>query len=155
MGKFRKKASVSQSIPTASLPDIIFILLFFFMVATKMRKADPKVVFTQPSASQIQAIPETMESIDLFIGKPKDTQKYGTAPLIQAGENFISPEDLFTYIADARTKLPPTKRSPGKIIINIKMDENLPIGILIDVKQRLRKMGIRNLNYTALKQSEI
>jgi|AACY02.5.fsa_nt_gi Biopolymer transport protein ExbD/TolR. len=155
MGKFRKKASVSQSIPTASLPDIIFILLFFFMVATKMRKADPKVIVNQASASQIQAIPETMESIDLFIGKPKDVKKYGSAPLIQAGENFIPLDGLYTYIADARMKLPASKRRPAKIIINIKMDENLPIGILIDVKQKLRKMGIRNLNYTALKQTEI
>jgi len=153
MGKFRKKAAVSQSIPTASLPDIIFILLFFFMVATKMRKADPKVVFEQASATQVQSIPETMETIDLFIGKPKDS-KFGTVPVIQAGENFITTDGLGPYLSEARTKLPASKRSPGKIIINIKMDENLPIGILIDVKQKLRKIGFRNLNYTALKHSK-
>jgi len=154
MGKFRKKSAVSQSIPTAALPDIIFILLFFFMVATKMRKADPKVVINEPIATQIQGIPETMETIDLFIGKPKDATKYGSAPLIQAGDKFIKPAALRTYISSAKSKLPRTKQSPGKIIINIKMDEKLPIGILIDVKQELRKMGFRNLNYTALKQTE-
>ena len=38
MAKFkRKKGKGGQKINTASLPDIVFMLLFFFMVSTTMR----------------------------------------------------------------------------------------------------------------------
>ena len=153
MGKFRNSKKGSPLIPTAALPDIIFILLFFFMVATKMRKADPKVIIEQASATQIQAVPETMETIELFIGKPKDAKKFGTAPVIQAGERFITADGIPTYISQSISKLPMSKRRKSAVIVNIKMDEDIQIGILIDVKQKLRAIGIQNINYTAVKNT--
>ena len=153
MGKFRKKAAVNQAIPTASLPDIIFILLFFFMVATKMRKADPKVKIEEPKATQVQGVPETMETIDFFIGVPKDP-KFGTEPVIQAGNKFITPDGIPAYMSSAVSKLPMSKRKPNAVVINISMDGNDKIGILTDVKEKLRKMGFRNINYKALKTTE-
>lgn len=120
-----------------------------------MRKADPKVVVQQAPATQIQAIPETFESIDLFIGRPKDAKKFGTAPVIQAGDKFISADGIRTFISESMNKLPMSKRRPSQVIVNIKMDEDVQIGILIDVKQQLREIGIRNINYTAVKNTEI
>ena len=154
MAKFRKKAPVSQAIPTASLPDIIFILLFFFMVATKMRKGDPKVVINEPLATQIQSVPETMVTIDLYIGVPKDS-KFGTEPVIQAGNKFITAEGVRQYISEERVKLPKSKQNPNSIIVNISMDDEAKVGILSDVEQELRKAGVKIINYKALKNNEI
>ncbi len=154
MAKFRKKAAVSQTIPTAALPDIIFILLFFFMVVTKMRKADPKVKIDDALATQIQSVPETMVTIDLFIGVPKDA-KFGTEPVIQAGNNFIAPNAIRQYIRAEKAKLPMKKRNYKSILVNITMSGEDKIGILTDVKQQLRKEGVEVINYKALKNNKI
>ena len=94
-----------------------------------------------------------MEKIELFIGRPKDGKNSGIAPVIQAGERFITADAIPTYISQSISKLPMSKRRKSAVIVNIKMDEDIQIGILIDVKQKLRAIGIRNINYTAVKTS--
>ena len=57
MSKFKKKKSGDlPAISTASLPDIVFMLLFFFMVATVMRDSTLMVSNTLPAADQVQKL---------------------------------------------------------------------------------------------------
>ena len=54
MSKFRKDGKKSMpAISTASLPDIVFMLLFFFMVTTVMRPTELKVKIKTPEASEV------------------------------------------------------------------------------------------------------
>ena len=57
MAKFNRKGKGGMpAISTASLPDIVFMLLFFFMVATVMRETEQKVEVSVPVATQIKKL---------------------------------------------------------------------------------------------------
>lgn len=155
MPRFRKKAPVKQQIPTSALPDIIFILLFFFMVATKPRPQEPKVQVEYAEATEIQTVPELMETMNLHVGVPKDA-RFGDQPVIQAGSKFIDVENGLTdFIKQEIQKFPEAKRSKtGLIMVNLKVDEGVHVGLITDIKQKLRQIGLTNINYTASKRNE-
>lgn len=154
MAKFKKKSNVSQEIPTSALPDIIFILLFFFMVTTKMRKTDPKVEIMLPEVTQLQELDETKEALDVYIGYPKDASTFGSEPVIQVNEKFIQPKEIHQVLAQTLAKMPITRRSKNNIIVNIRVHEDIAMGLVIDLKQELRKSSIRNVNFTSVKKKE-
>ena len=56
MSKFKKKANVKQEIPTSSMPDVVFMLLFFFMVTTQMRDSSIMVKQKMPQATQLRKL---------------------------------------------------------------------------------------------------
>ena len=78
MGKFSKSSGTSQDIPTAALPDIIFMLLFFFMVTTVLREDDILVKQQLPKASQLTKIEKKSLVSYIYIGEPKNTDQYGS-----------------------------------------------------------------------------
>jgi len=86
MSKFSKKRGKSTpAISTASLPDIIFMLLFFFMVVTVLRDSSLKVNVITPEASELTKLEEKSLVNYLYIGRPKPEFKdqYGTSPRLQ------------------------------------------------------------------------
>lgn len=151
MGKFKKKPAKKPEIPTSALPDIIFILLFFFMVTTKMRKADPKVDIQLPDVTQIQDLDETKEALDIYIGKPKDRSRFGDEPIIQVKEKFIAPNEIHQIIAETLAGMPVTRRSKNNIVVHIRVDEETTMGLVTDLKEELRKSSVLNVHYTSNK----
>ena len=97
MGKFKKKADTSQEIPTSALPDIIFMLLFFFMVTTVLRETTINVRQSIPAATELRKLQRKSLVSYLYMGKPKSTQQWGTEPKIQANDVFINPKDLVLW----------------------------------------------------------
>ena len=82
MSKFAKKrGKASPAISTASLPDIIFMLLFFFMVVTVLRDAELKVKVVTPYATELTKLEKKSLVNYLYIGKPlkKFQELYGPA----------------------------------------------------------------------------
>ena len=73
MGKFKKKTNTSNEIPTAALPDIIFMLLFFFMVTTVLREVTINVKQRIPDATQLRKLQRKSLVSYLYIGEPKKT----------------------------------------------------------------------------------
>ena len=97
MGKFKNKKREMGAISTASLPDIVFMLLFFFMVATVLRTEEEMVRVIRPEASEIYKIEKKHLIRYINIGPPQD-QRYGTEPVIQLCLLYTSPSprDLST-----------------------------------------------------------
>ena len=87
MGKFKNKKREMGAISTASLPDIVFMLLFFFMVATVLRTEEEMVRVIRPEASEIYKIEKKHLIRYINIGPPQD-QRYGTEPVIQLHDQF-------------------------------------------------------------------
>ena len=57
MAVIRKKGNKGvPPISTASLPDVIFMILFFFMTTTSMKETELRVAFTLPEATEIQKL---------------------------------------------------------------------------------------------------
>ena len=148
MAKFSKKTATSQSIPMEALPDIIFILLFFFMVTTKMRKTNVMVENKLPSVTQIQKLDRTLEKAFLYIGKPTDAT-LGKEPRIQANDQFITPNNIPRFINEELAKLPIAKRSKTNLIVVLNVDEDAKMGLISDVKQQLREVDTRRISYIA------
>ena len=97
MSKFvRKKGKGSQRINTASLPDIVFMLLFFFMVATTMRETEVQVRVRVPEATEVKKLEKKSLVSYIYIGRPVAhvARMYGTEPLIQLNDKLVSDEGI-------------------------------------------------------------
>jgi len=147
MGKFKKGGSrPSGSISTASLPDIVFMLLFFFMVATVLRTEDEKVQVTKPEASELYKVEKKHLIRYVNIGTPMDT-RYGTEPVIQLNDQFSQPEEIQEWIVKERETLAESEQS--KMWVSLKVDKETKMGIVTDVKQELRKATALKVLYSA------
>ncbi len=94
MAKFKKKNKASTAISVASLPDIVFMLLFFFMVTTVLREQDLLVEQNLPQASQLQKLQKKSLISYLYVGQPRNTSLYGTEPRVQANDVLINTNDI-------------------------------------------------------------
>ena len=155
MSKFSKKRGKSKpEISTASLPDIIFMLLFFFMVVTVLRDATLKVSVSTPNASELTKLEKKSLVNHLLIGKPvkRFQSQYGTKPRLQLGDKFADLSDIPIFLEKHKSTLP-ENQIPG-ITSSLKIDGEVTMGIVSDVKQKLRKSGQLKLNYSSKKRVE-
>lgn len=148
MSKFKKKTSTSQEIPTAALPDIIFMLLFFFMVTTVMRTSELLVSTKIPKATQLQKLEKKSLVSYIYIGKPKDVAQYGDEPRIQVNDALIAPDEIPRFVIEEKEKLDEAEQD--KITMSIKADVETEMGIVIDVKQQLREANALKVNYSSV-----
>lgn len=150
MSKFsKKKGKGLPPISTASLPDIIFILLFFFMVVTVIRPHDIMVDFALPQASELVKLENKSWVHTIYVGEPKAKlqSKYGTAPRIQLNDKLSIPDDIPMFIQNERAKV--SEKEVGLLWTSIKADKEVKMGIITDIKQELRKINQRKVNYSS------
>ena len=152
MAKFRKegKKEVPQ-VSTSSLPDIVYMLIFFFMITTTMRDVELKVKASPlPKATEIQKLEHKALVSSIYIGAPRDS-KLGTESRIQLDDAFATPADIADWIQKERDS-----RNPADIPLlttALKVHKDTRMGVVTDVKQELRKVGAFRINYTTLKGS--
>jgi len=147
MPKFKKKSNTSQEIPTSSLPDIIFMLLFFFMVTTVLRETTINVQQRIPGATELRKLQRKSLVSYLYIGKPKQST-YGVEPLIQANDVFIAVDDIVLWVTQEKDKLSEVERD--QITIALKVDREVKMGLIGDVQMELREVNARKLMYTTI-----
>lgn len=152
MSKFRKKTKVKQDIPTSSMPDVVFMLLFFFMVTTELRKTAVDVMQRIPQATQLRKLQRKSLVTNLYIGEPKKAEQYGTEPKIQADDVFIEPADIVLWVNRKKDELPENERE--QLTIAMKVDSEAKRGIIADVETELRKANARKILYSTLQKSE-
>lgn len=155
MAKFRKKKSGGQAaINTASLPDIVFMLLFFFMVSTTMKETDLKVTVRPAQASEIEKLERKELATFIYVGVPaKSFQSlYGSEPRIQLNDQFATVDDIQSYIAQARDAM--KESDQPKMITSIKADKECSMGVITDIKQALRKAAALKIIYSANAMAE-
>jgi biopolymer transport protein ExbD len=156
MSKFRKKkGGGTPGISTASLPDIVFMLLFFFMVTTVMRETTLKVSISQPKATEVAKLERKNLVSYIYIGKPiKSLQPvFGTEPRIQLNDAFADVRQIPEFIESERNA-----RNEAEIPLmttSLKVDKNTKMGIVTDVKQELRKVNALKINYSTQKSDKI
>jgi biopolymer transport protein ExbD len=155
MSKFQKKRGKAKpKVSTASLPDIIFMLLFFFMVVTVLRDAELKVKVTTPFATELTKLEEKSLVNYIYIGRPEAKYQpiYGTRPRIQLGDSFSTVDDIPLFLEQHKVKVPEKKR--GRITSSLRVDGEVTMGIVQDVKIKLRKSNQLKVNYSAKKKAE-
>ena len=150
MGRFKKEtAKGTPKINTASLPDIIFMLLFFFMVTTVMRETTLYVRTQLPSATEIQQLERRSLVSFIYIGPPLQSQVFGTEPRIQLYDSFASVDDIASFIESERQATAEAERP--LMTTSLKVDSETRMGIVTDVKQELRLVNALRVNYSTLR----
>lgn len=152
MGKFNKKKEGGlPPISTASLPDIVFMLLFFFMVATVMRDNTLKIKNTLPTADQVEKLDKKDLIMYIYVGQPIDRfqSQFGKESRIQLNDKFADVSDIKAFIASERA----SKREELRDYLTtaLKVDKDANMGIIGDIKQELRKENALKINYTTRK----
>ena len=154
MSKFRKNEKKGMpAISTASLPDIVFMLLFFFMVTTVMRETTLFVSITTPKATEIKKLEKKSLVSYIYIGPPikRMQSSYGTAARIQLNDAFASVDEIQVFIASEKETR--HEKEIPYMTTSIKADETVKMGIITDVKQELRKANALKINYSTRKGS--
>ncbi|MFI3292158.1 MAG: biopolymer transporter ExbD [Rikenellaceae bacterium] len=138
-------------ISTASLPDVIFMILFFFMVSTTMREQELLVRFTLPSASEVQKLEKKSLVSYIHVGPPSQSMqgKFGTAPRIQLNDSYSTTRDILDFVASERDQLNEIDRA--SMTICLKSDGAVRMGTITDIKQELRRAQALKLSYSASK----
>ena len=153
MSKFRKNDTKElPPISTASLPDIVFMLLFFFMVSTTMREVTLKVKLTVPAATELSKLEKKSLVSYIYVGPPHQQYQsiFGSEPRVQLNDQFAKVSDIPDYITAEREA-----RDEAEVpfmITSLKVDEYTKMGIVTDIKQELRKAAALHINYSSRKK---
>ena len=150
-GLFRRRDREVPELNTSSLPDLIFTVLFFFMIVTHMREVDLKVHYQVPQGTEVQKLNHKSAVIPIYIGRKiynhstKDDEFF-----IQLNNEIATLDDIKEYINEERNKMNEDDRS--RMTVSIKADKDVPMGVITDVKQELQKAFALKINYSANEQ---
>jgi biopolymer transport protein ExbD len=150
--QIRKKGKKDlPPVSTASLPDIVFMLLFFFMVTTVMRETSLKVTHVLPKAKEVAKLERKSLVAYIHIGPPlKPLQSImGTEPRIQLDDAFATPKDIITFVEEVKAGT--NEVEIPLLTYSLKVDQDTKMGIVVDVKQELRKANALKINYSSSK----
>lgn len=153
MSKFKKSSKASQDIPTAALPDIIFMLLFFFMVTTVLREVEMLVDQSLPMATQLKKIERKSLVSYIYIGKPKNSREFGAEPRVQVNDNFIDTKEIVQFVLTEKDKLDEAERD--QITMSLKIDKETKMGIVTDVQQELKEANALKVLYNTPKKVDM
>ncbi len=155
MSKFKKNNDKElPPISTASLPDIVFMLLFFFMVSTTMREVTMMVDIKVPEGTELSKLEKKSLVSYIYVGEPnKQYQRvYGSEPRIQLNDQFAQPSDIIDFITAEREAR--DEAEVPQMITSLKVDSYAKMGLVTDIKQELRKCSALHINYSARQRAE-
>ena len=144
----KKSANTKQEIPTASLPDIIFMLLIFFMVTTVLRETDLLVNIRIPQAEAVEKIDQKRLIQYVYVG-PERLETGGLGePAVQINDALVG--DLTEIRQAMYRRLVEEPRT----IVSLRVDRDVETGLLYDVQQELREAEALRVNYSTSREAE-
>lgn len=149
MSMFNRRRYEVPGLNTASLPDLIFSVLFFFMIVTHMQKVAVKVQFRTPQGTELTRLTKKTAVTYIYIGKPEgNLQKtLGTATRIQLNDKFGSLDEVVDYISAERERMSPEDQQ--QMTVSVKADRTTKMSIIDNVKLALRKAKAYRISYSA------
>ncbi|WP_299062853.1 biopolymer transporter ExbD [uncultured Polaribacter sp.] len=154
MSKFRKKKKGMPAVNTAALPDIVFMLLFFFMVTTTMRETDLKIENPRlPSATEVKKLEHKSLVSTIYVGKSNDVARHGTSyNRIQLNDKIASADEVPAFIINARSKV--SEAEVPFMTTSIKADRESSVGVITDIRLKLRDVNALKISYSAAGKSD-
>lgn len=150
MSLYRRHNHAIPALNTASLPDLIFTILFFFMLVTHMRKASIKVKYQVPVGTELTNLTKKSTVSYIYIGKPlgETGQVLSSETKIQLNDKLVSLNDIKQSLVRERNSMSPEERKA--MLVSIRADQNTNMGLIIDLKQIFREANVLNVNYAAV-----
>lgn len=154
MATIRKKGRKEvPAISTSSLPDIIFMLLFFFMATTSMKEVEMMVKISAPEATELQSLEKKSRVRYVYVGVPRDqyTKVFGKETCIQLEDSFADVSQLEEFVVNERESM--SEEDQPYMTISIKADKETQMGIITDIKQALRRAYALKISYAAAQRT--
>jgi biopolymer transport protein ExbD len=136
----------------ASMPDLIFTVLFFFMIVTHMRHDDVKVRYQVPAGTQVQKLQQKSALINVYIGPVLSADAKSSEWKIQMNGQLTDIDHLPQLIEAERKKL--SGENAERLTVSLKADRHTPMGIIADVKEALQKSFALRINYSGTELRE-
>ena len=138
---FQRKRRQVPSLNVASMPDLIFTVLFFFMIVTHMRSDEVKVKLQVPQGSGVQKLANKASVVNIYIGQLNG--EWG----VQLNGDLIAIDDIPARIEEIRGGM--SAENADKLTVSLRADRHTPMGIITDVKQALQQSYALRINYSA------
>ena len=154
MSIYRRRSHDIPELNTASLPDLIFTILFFIMLVTHMRKVAVKVKYQVPQGTELTKLVKKTTITYLYIGKPMSEtgQLAGDSLCIQMNDKLVDVAEIKSYLVKERATM--AAEDKKQMSVSIRADKETPMGRIIDIKQSLREANVLNVNYAATKKKK-
>lgn len=153
MGKFNKSGGRSMpKLNTSSLPDLIFSLLFFFMMVTTMREVTLKVQFKAPQGTELEKLEKKSLVTFIYVGIPtaEYQKQLGSESRIQLNDSFAETSEIQDYIIGERASM--KEEDQPQMTVSLKVDKDTKMGVVTDIKEALRRAYALKINYSAAKK---
>lgn len=149
MAHFKKRSSgIKTQIPVVSMPDIVFILLIFFMVTTQINNLDLKVNIQYTRAKNVEKITQKRRVTYIYVGPQK-------MPGADAGGVAIQIDDaIIDNIGVIQSIMVEKYRDQPNLIVSLRVDKNVKSGIVLDIQHQLQLAGTLRLNYSVKQEGE-
>jgi biopolymer transport protein ExbD len=147
----RKESREMVEMNTSSLPDLIFTILFFFMMVTTMREVTLKVKFVVPQGTELEKLEKKSVVSYIYVGPPTDQLRaqMGSGTRIQLNDRYAEPREVMDFVQAERQGM----QNQTEQIISIKADKGTQMGYITDIKEVLRKSWALKLNYSASRRN--
>ena len=143
---FRNSSHELPGLNMASMPDLIFTVLFFFMIVTHMRSDEVKVRLEVPAGHEVKKLAGHPAVVNIYIGRgeriPKEQEWQ-----VQLNGNLVTPAEIPARIGDIRSKL--SAENAERLTVSLRADKQAPMGLVSDVKQALQQSYALKINYNA------
>jgi membrane protein len=146
---YRSRNHEIPALNTASLPDLIFSILFFFMLVVHMRKATVHVKYQVPMATELSRLYNKSNIQYIYVGRPINNlgKVEGNEMVVQLNNNITTVPEIKRYLIQLSAALPPEQRK--QLSVSIKADRHADMGTIMDIKQALREANVLNINFSA------
>lgn len=150
MIRLRRYKHEMPQLNTASLPDLIFSVLFFFIIVTHIREVTVKVKYAVPAGTELTKLARKHTVTHIYIGRPVNAlgQVTGDRTCVQVNDKVATVGEVADFVARERSGM--SEEDAPKMTVSLKADKNTDMGTVTDVKQALRKAGALKISYSAV-----
>ena len=150
MGFKKKESREMPEMNTSSLPDLIFTILFFFMIVTTMREVTLQVKLVVPQGTELEKLEKKSAVSYIYVGPPTDALRaqMGSSTRIQLNDRYAEPREVMDFVAQERQGM----ANQAEQVISIKAYSKTQMGIITDIKEVLRKSWALRINYSATRR---
>lgn len=159
MSMFGRREHEMPGLNTSSLPDLIFTVLFFFMIVTHMRQETLKVDYRAPQGKQLTRLTKKSAVSYIYIGKPvqslpgvSNVETDSSGVCVQLNDKLATPAEVMDYVLAEKRRM--SAEDQRQMTVSIRADRQVPMGVVMDVKQALRQAKVLRVNYSAVEKSK-
>lgn len=159
MSMFGRREHEMPGLNTSSLPDLIFTVLFFFMIVTHMRQVTLKVNYRAPQGKQLTRLTKKSAVSYIYIGKPvqalsgvSNVEADSSGVCVQLNDKLATPAEVMDYVLAEKRRM--SAEDQRQMTVSIRADRQVPMGVVMDVKQALRQAKVLRVNYSAVEKSK-